>query len=298
MQDRFEAAPVTVIGLGLMGQALAGAFLDAGHLTTVWNRSAAKCGPAVARGARQADSVQAAVTASPLVIVCVSDYAAVREILEPAQDGLPDRVLVNLTTGTAQEARDTAEWATRRGIAYLDGVILADPPTVGTPDAVLLYSGPQAAFDAHAPTLRSLGAGTSHLGVDPGLSSLYDMAMLTVMWSLLNGFLHGAALVGTAGVDAAALAPVINRGIGMMTEWLTRYADQVDRGEYPATDATIDTHRAAMDHLVHETEALAINAELPLLIRRLADRAVARGDGHRSYAAMIEEFRGPSGQGA
>ena len=37
-----DRTPVTVIGLGLMGQALAGAFLRAGHPTTVWNRSAAK----------------------------------------------------------------------------------------------------------------------------------------------------------------------------------------------------------------------------------------------------------------
>ena len=43
--------PVTVIGLGLMGQALAGTLLRDGHPTTVWNRTPAKAGPLVARGA-------------------------------------------------------------------------------------------------------------------------------------------------------------------------------------------------------------------------------------------------------
>lgn len=38
------AAPVSVIGLGAMGRALAGAFLDAGHPTTVWNRSPGRAG--------------------------------------------------------------------------------------------------------------------------------------------------------------------------------------------------------------------------------------------------------------
>lgn len=43
--------PVTVVGLGSMGRALAGAFAGAGHPTTVWNRTPAKAAPLVAKGA-------------------------------------------------------------------------------------------------------------------------------------------------------------------------------------------------------------------------------------------------------
>ena len=43
---------VTVIGLGLMGQALARVFLKAGHPTTVWNRTAAKAEPLAKLGAK------------------------------------------------------------------------------------------------------------------------------------------------------------------------------------------------------------------------------------------------------
>src|ERR1044072_8092422 len=53
-------APVTVLGLGPMGQALAGAFLAQGHPTTVWNRTAARAGGLVARGATRADTGAAA----------------------------------------------------------------------------------------------------------------------------------------------------------------------------------------------------------------------------------------------
>ncbi|WP_344841650.1 NAD(P)-binding domain-containing protein [Nonomuraea dietziae] len=45
---------VTVLGLGSMGSALAGALLDKGVETTVWNRSAGRAAPLVARGAREA----------------------------------------------------------------------------------------------------------------------------------------------------------------------------------------------------------------------------------------------------
>lgn len=286
-------APVTVIGLGLMGRALAGAFLTDGHPTTVWNRSAEKAEQLVAQGATLAESAGDAVAASPLVVVCVSDYEAVHELLDPLGDVLAGRVLVNLASGTSKQARETAEWAAQRGNTYLDGAIMTIPPDVGTADAVILYSGPQSAFDMHESALRSLGAGTTYLGVDHGLSSLYDMALLGIMWSLLNGFLHGAALLGKAGVDAATFAPVANKGIVTVTEWVSSYADQIDGGKYPALDSTIDTHLAAMEHLIQESESLGINVELPKFVKTLTDRAVAEGRGGDSYAAMIEQFRKP-----
>lgn len=288
-------SPVTVIGLGLMGQALAAAFLKKGHHTTVWNRSPEKAEQLVAQGAALADSVKNAVAASPLVIVCVTDYGAVHELIDPLDDVLADRVLVNLTTGTSSQARETAEWAARRNSVYLDGAIMAIPPVIGTDGAVLLYSGPRSAFDAHESTLRSLGAaGTTYLDVDHGLSSLYDMALLGIMWGILNGFLHGAALLGTANVKATAFAPLANTMIGAVTEYVTAYAPQVDKGKYPASDATVTVHQTAMEHLADESKSLGIHSELPRFFKALVDRAVADGHADSSYAAMFEQFRKPS----
>jgi phosphoglycerate dehydrogenase-like enzyme len=48
---------VTVLGLGAMGSALAGAFLAAGRPVTVWNRTQGKAGELVARGATEATTV-------------------------------------------------------------------------------------------------------------------------------------------------------------------------------------------------------------------------------------------------
>jgi glutamyl-tRNA reductase len=62
---------VTVIGLGEMGTALAGVFLEGGHPTTVWNRTPEKADALVAKGARWAVTVRDAVAASPLVVVSV-----------------------------------------------------------------------------------------------------------------------------------------------------------------------------------------------------------------------------------
>jgi 3-hydroxyisobutyrate dehydrogenase-like beta-hydroxyacid dehydrogenase len=286
--------PVTVIGLGLMGQALAGAFLAAGHPTTVWNRTAAKAGSLVERGAQLAASARAAVQASPLVIVCVTDATATREILEPLADALEGRVVVNLTSGTSTDARAVAAWAAEQGTPYLHGAIMAAPPAIGTTDAVLVYSGAQPAFDVHESALRRLSPNTIHLGADPGLASLYEMAMLAVMWGVLDGFLHAAALLGTAQVAVTSFTPFMNRTIAGMADWTDAYAEQIDTGSYPGDDSTIDTHLAAMAHLLDESASLGISTELPAFVQRLAERAVAEGRGGDSYAAMIDQFRKPA----
>ncbi|MFH9008638.1 NAD(P)-dependent oxidoreductase [Streptomyces afghaniensis] len=281
--------PVTVLGLGLMGGALAGAFLRAGHPTTVWNRTTARADDLVARGATLAGSPAAAIAAAPLVVVCVSDYDAVADVLDGPLDG---RVVVNLTSGTPSRARAFAEEVARRGGGYLDGGIMAVPDAVGTADAVLVYSGPRPLYDAHEATLGGLGAGL-HLGDDPGLSATYEMATLVLMWGMLDGFLNGAAILGTAGVSATAYLPIAQRAVGTVAGWLPQYARQADDGSYPADDGTLDTHLAAMAHVVEESESLGVNAQLPRLVKALAERAVTAGHGGSGYAALVEQFRKP-----
>ncbi|GAA2416037.1 NAD(P)-dependent oxidoreductase [Streptomyces coeruleofuscus] len=283
------STPVTVLGLGLMGSALAGAFLRAGHPTTVWNRTTAKADDLVARGATLAESPAAALAAAPLVVVCVSDYDAVADVLDGPLDG---RVVVNLTSGTPSRARALAEEVARRGGDYLDGGIMAVPEAVGTTDAVLAYSGPRPLYDAHESTLACLGTGL-HLGDDPGLSATHEMATLVLMWGMLDGFLNGAAILGTAGVSATAYLPLAQTAIDTVAGWLPGYARQADHGTYPADDGTIGTHLAAMAHVVEESESLGVNAELPRLVKALAERAAAAGHGGSGYAALVEQFRKP-----
>ncbi|MEU8898449.1 NAD(P)-binding domain-containing protein [Nocardia sp. NPDC048505] len=281
---------VTVLGLGLMGRALAAGLLAAGHTTTVWNRTPGKAGELVAAGARPAATAAAAVRASALTIVCLTDYPAVYELLDTAD--LTDRTLINLTSGDSAQARTAARWAEQRGARYLDGAIMAVPPVIGTAEAVLLYSGPRADFETHEPTLAALGT-ASHLGDDHGLASLYDVAGLAMMWSVLNAWLQGTAMLRTAGVDAATFAPFARQIAAGVAEWLPGYAEQIDRGAYPAEVSALATDARAMVHLVEESEALGVNAELPRLIKAMADRAIAAGHGDEQYPVLIKEFGKP-----
>jgi len=63
------------------------------------------------------------------VIVSLSNYAAAREVLggEVASVSLTGKTLIQLSSGTTKEGRDTAAWAHEHGVKYLDGATLAYP---------------------------------------------------------------------------------------------------------------------------------------------------------------------------
>ncbi|MDA3645877.1 NAD(P)-binding domain-containing protein [Saccharopolyspora indica] len=291
MNDKTNT-PVTVIGLGLMGQALAGALLKAGHPTTVWNRTTAKADQLVADGARLAPTVGEAIEAGSVTIICVTDYTAVHELLGASDVELNGTTVINLTSGDSTQAGETARWAQERGARYLDGAIMAIPSTIGTPDGIILASGPKPVFEAHEATLAELGVAT-YLGEDPGLASLYDVSGLAMMWSVLNAWLQGTAMLRTAGVDAATYAPFAQQVAVEVAGWLPGYAEQIDRGSFPAEVATLETEAQAIGHLVEEAEAVGVNAELPKLIKVMVDRAIAAGHGGEQYPVLIKEFSRP-----
>lgn len=276
-----------------MGQALAGAFLKAGHPTTIWNRTTSKADQLLAQGAQLAPTVGDALKAGALTVVCLTDYQALQEVLGGADEtALDGTTLVNLTSGDSTQARETARWAEQYGARYLDGAIMAIPSGIGTVDAVILHSGPQSDFEAHKPTLDALGTVT-YLGADHGLASLYDVAGLAMMWSVLNAWLQGTAMLRTAGVDAATYAPFAQQIAAGVAAWLPGYAEQIDQGSFPAEVSAMETDARAMAHLVEESEALGVNAELPRLIKAMADRSIAAGHGGEQYPVLIEEFGKP-----
>ncbi|GAA2441633.1 NAD(P)-dependent oxidoreductase [Streptomyces macrosporus] len=284
---------VTVLGLGSMGSALAGTLLDRGHPTTVWNRSAHKAEALADRGAKAAATAGEAVAASPLIVACVLDYGALRTVLDPVADTLAGRTLVNLTSGSPEQARETAEWARAHGADYLDGAIMTTPPGVGSPEMMFLYSGPETVFEAHRSTLATLGD-PLYLGADPGTASLHDAALLGLMWATLTGWLHGTALVGAEKTEATAFTPVAVRWLTAVAGFMTTYAPQVDAGRYPGDDATVDVQIATIDHLLHAAEARGLDNALPELLKTTMERAKAAGHGRDSYASVIEVLRNPS----
>ncbi|MBG0829387.1 NAD(P)-dependent oxidoreductase [Planomonospora sp. ID67723] len=290
--DHGDRAPVAVLGLGPMGRALAGAFLDNGHPTTVWNRTAARADALVARGAVRADTVAEAAGASPLVIACVIDYDAVQEIVAPAAGALKGRTLVNLTADSPRRARTMAAWAGEHGIDYLDGAIMSPTATIGGPSAVVLYSGPEEVYRTHRPALASLGGTAVHLGTDPGRAAAHDVALLDLFWTSMSGLVHAFALAAAEGVTARELAPFARGIADLLPPIIDGFADGIDAGRHPGDDSTIRSALAGMEHIVHTAGSHGIDTGVLSAAAAVARRAVEEGHGDDGFSRLAETLRG------
>jgi 3-hydroxyisobutyrate dehydrogenase-like beta-hydroxyacid dehydrogenase len=282
---------VTVIGLGAMGSRIAEVLLRGGHPTTVWNRTPGRAEPLVAQGAVRAGSVAEAITASPLVLVCVLDYAAAREIVEPVAGELAGRTLVHFTTGTPRQAREMAEWAAGHGIEYVDSGMMAIPPMIGEEGARFLYSGSKDAFERYRPGLELLGT-AEFLGEDAGLASLYDLALLSAMYGMFAGFFHGAALVGSAGLSAGEFAEQAVAWVTAMTGGLAHNAAFIDARDYTTADEqTIAFNKSGFDTLVQASREEGVAVDLVAPLRELLARQLDEGHGAASFARIFEGIR-------
>ncbi|MFJ6573018.1 NAD(P)-dependent oxidoreductase [Streptomyces sp. NPDC091292] len=285
--------PVTVLGLGAMGRALAGAFLRAGHPTTVWNRSPGRDGELVAAGARTAASPADAVRAGELIVVCVVDYDGVQAILDQAADALPGggRVLVNLTSDSPERAREAADWAAKRDIAYLDGAIMVPVPVIGRPEALVFYSGAGEVFERYEGVLGALGGRSAYVGADAGKAAVYDFALLDYFYGSMAGLVHAFALAAADGVSATELAPYLGTITGIMPGIAAGSARDIDAGEYPGDGANLAMMAAAVDHLVEASERRGLDAGTLRSIQAVAARAIAEGRGGESWATTVESLR-------
>ncbi|WP_329120633.1 NAD(P)-dependent oxidoreductase [Streptomyces sp. NBC_01465] len=281
---------VTVIGLGPMGRALAGAFLDAGVRTTVWNRTPGRGRELVARGAVAAATAEEAVAASELTVVCVVNYDASDDVLrrDEVTTALKGRTLLNLSADAPARARDTGDWAAAHGIRYLDGAIMTPTTTIGTPASVFLYSGPADLHQEHRPVLDALNGTHTHLGEEIGRAAAYDIALLDLFWTAMAGFTHALALAKAEGVSARELAPYA-QGIGaILPPLFAESAEEVDEGTYSGEGNPLTSAVSTMAHVVHTSESHGIDASLMRAAEGIARRAIGLGHGADGLTRMAE----------
>lgn len=281
---------VSILGTGRMGSALARAVLQGGHRTTVWNRTQEKAASLAALGARAAASVRDAIAASEMIILNVSDYDASAALLrsDDVAGTLGGKVVVALTSGTPQDAREAARWAQAQGASYLDGAILATPNIIGTGDATILIAGPVAVFKAHRETLSALGS-IRHVGEDPGVAAALESAGLSQLWGGLFGALHAIALAQAEGVDLAVLARQWTESVPVVEGLVADLIQRTQSGRFAADEHTLSTvsvHATALRHLREITEMRGLDPALVQAYGAAFKRAVAAGRLDDDFAAM------------
>jgi 3-hydroxyisobutyrate dehydrogenase-like beta-hydroxyacid dehydrogenase len=279
-------ATVSVLGLGPMGQALAGALVAANHRTTVWNRTPAKAETLRARGAVWADSPAEAVAASDLILVTVVDQAAADAVLEAAGDAVAGRVVVGLSSDIPDAAHRTAELVASRGGRYVDGAIMTPTDTIGTPSASILFAGPRDLFDAHRAVFDVL-ATVSWVGEDIGRAAAFDIALLDVFWTSVSGFVHALAMARAHGIAPTELLPHADNIAAILPPVFGEIAGRIEADRHGDASASVSSVAASVRHLIAASTSAGLDAGALEAFRGYVDAAVDAGHGADEISRII-----------
>lgn len=283
---------VTFMGLGLMGTALTKSAMEAGWDVAVWNRSEFRGEPLIAKGARLYSEPAKAIAQSPIVVVCVRDYAAANGFLQSpaARETLCGRVLVQLTSGSPRMARSSHQWFTEAGATYLDGAIMVAPSRIGQADSLLLLSGDEEGFVIAESLLRVLAPRIDYLGADPARASALDSAILSGALGVFLGVINAAAICESTGLPLekySEYVPLMFDDLDAARDSLGKIAEN----RLEETEAPLEVWAATTEYMIQAAEDGGYSAEISLFIRDLCGRAMRRGLGHQSIGALIEVLR-------
>lgn len=284
---------VTVFGLGPMGFVLARTLLDNGYRVTVWNRSAEKATPLVADGATLAADPVAAVLASPVIITCLNNYETTHSILAApaAAAALKGRLLLELTTGTPQDARTAEAWVQALGAHYLDGALLATPRQIGKPDTPIFLSGNMAAYEKAEAVLKVLGGHLMYMGAAPGAAAAWDLAILSSLFGLITGFLQGARIFESEKLDVNALGDKINNIAPVLGEMVRHEGAVISAGNFGLPESSLKTCTVSIALMVKQAAESGIPGEVPGFILQLMNKGIKAGYGEEQLGALIKVMR-------
>lgn len=148
------------IGTGVMGRAMAGRLLDAGHPLTVFSRRRESADELVARGAAWAASPADVARNADIVFVMVGYPADVREVVYGDRGALaggrPGLILVDHTTSSPELAVEIAAAAGRLGIASLDAPVSGGDVGARTGTLCVMVGGDEAARRTVEPCWRAV----------------------------------------------------------------------------------------------------------------------------------------------
>ena len=279
---------ISVIGLGVMGSALASTLLQNGYSVTVWNRSPDKAKPLTEAGATLADSAAAALDASPATIVCIATHERTIELLQNCADSLAGKTVIELSTGGAEGAERLAALLEQKGADWLIGIINAYPHMIGADDTVLSIVGAPRIWEKWQKVIHTLGGSSNHFGTEAGLAAVLFAALFTTRQGFMWGMIFGGLVCRKAGIPLDVFSSQVPVSLGVLPGYHQYFDDTAPSGNFDNPPASMTTYAAALDDALATFESTGAPDQLPRLFSELAHRGVDAGLGDKALTALVE----------
>jgi len=285
---------IALLGLGLMGLPIALRLQQQGFDVTGWNRSEAPRQRAAAAGLGVSADLSAALAPADLVILTLSDAAAVEQVLFPSDEMLPlaGKMLLQMGTIAPDESRALAAQAAAAGAGYLEAPVLGSIPEARAGRLIIMAGGDEALYQRCLPLLQQLGQAPQRIG-DVGQGAALKLAMNQLIASLTGGFSLSLGLVQAEGIQveqfmsllraSALYAPTFDKKLGKMLGH--DYANP----NFPLKHLLKDVRL-----FCQVAERNGIDTALPQAMESLLELGQRQGHGDDDYSALYEAVNPPA----
>ncbi|MBU3595150.1 NAD(P)-dependent oxidoreductase [Polynucleobacter sp. 86C-FISCH] len=268
---------VGFIGLGIMGQSMAGHLLAAGHPLNVFNRSKAKTDDLVAKGAKWFDTIGDLAAESDVIITMVGYPSDVEDVYFGAGnilDRAKNAYLIDMTTSSPSLAKRIAEEAEKRGCHSLDAPVSGGDIGARNAKLSIMVGGKQADFDAVLPVLKIMGTNVVLQG-GPGAGQHTKMCNQIVIAGTIMGVGEGLGYAKSVGLNPETVMESIGGGAASGFQLINLGAKMIV-GDY-APGFYVEHFLKDLGIALEEADKVKLELPALALAKKLYDELVAKG---------------------
>ncbi|OYV37074.1 MAG: oxidoreductase [Thiomonas sp. 20-64-5] len=287
------ATSVAFLGLGVMGDPMAGHLARAGHQVTVYNRTASKAHDWVRRhGGATAPTPREAAAKAAFVFSCVGnddDLRAVTLGADGAFAGMrPGALFIDHTTTSADVARELGLAAREHGLWFIDAPVSGGQAGAQNGTLTVMCGGDAQAFERAHPVISAFARAVTRLG-DNGAGQLCKMVNQIAIAGLVQSLSEAIAFGERAGLDLRTVLQVIGKGAAQSWQMDNRGPTMIE-GRYDFGFA-VDLMRK--DFSLCLNEARNNGARLPVLalVDQFYADVQAAGGGRLDTSSLLTRLR-------
>jgi 3-hydroxyisobutyrate dehydrogenase-like beta-hydroxyacid dehydrogenase len=202
------------IGLGGMGSRIAGRLLTAGYEVSVFDQIPAKTDALKAKGAKATESIAALSRSIDVVLSCLTDDQAVRNVYFGESGVLanlkPGSVVIEMSTILPATSREVASKGSQAGIEVLDVAISGSTPAAEQGTLTLLAGGSSDVFQTSEPVFQAIAAKYFHLGPS-GAGTTMKLVVNAMLGIGMQAIAEAAAMGEKAGLSREILLQVLSQ---------------------------------------------------------------------------------------
>lgn len=278
-------ADIGLIGVGLVGSALAERFQKAGLSVVAFDRR-----PECVTGLNAASSVRVAAESAPVLVLSLPDSDAVSEVIDEALPVLSGRTAIDTTTGDPDRTAALGSWLKAAEIDYVDAAIAGSSRQVRDGTAVVMAGGELDVVHRCERLFRLFASQSFHVG--PWGSGARMKLVVNLVLGLHRAVLaEGLTFARSTGLDKVAALEVLKAGPAYSRAMDTKGLKML-AGDF-TPEARLSQHHKDLRLILAAAERVGIDLPLSKLHDRLLTELERQGMGELDNSAIIRAF-GPA----